>query len=184
MKVGSTFDYVPVRLTKAFREAQADEKFQGWLRMQEAAMDIEFPIEDLPEIRDIMFTKDSLSVVEAKLIELYPDARAAWAGDENIHRTMRYVYYVGETFRRAFEGVWAALPQENPKTQSPALRPAVDLPFREEFTQPLDLVSMAVGRRTGKEITRVYGYAEEDYSEWVESGRPERVFRGTLREED
>jgi hypothetical protein len=52
---------------------------QGWLKMQEAVMGIEFPIYDLPEIRDAMFTKESLASIEANLIELYPDEDAAYA---------------------------------------------------------------------------------------------------------
>lgn len=126
--MGKTFDYVPVQLTKAFREAQADEKFQGWLKMQEAAMGIEFPIYDLPEVRDSMFTKDSLATVEAKLTELYDSNQAAYDGEENVHRTMRYVYYIGETFRRAFEGTWVAIPPGEDSRRE-ALLPGIDLPF-------------------------------------------------------
>ncbi|MFL6084049.1 MAG: hypothetical protein ACJ74F_12745 [Mycobacterium sp.] len=53
-----------MQLTKAFREAQTDEKFQSWLKMQDAVMGIEFPIYDVPEIRDQMYTKGSLAIVE------------------------------------------------------------------------------------------------------------------------
>jgi hypothetical protein len=111
--VGKRFDYVPIQLTKAFRTAQSDEKFQGWLKMQEAVMGIEFPVYDLPEVANEMFTKDSLEKAEAKLIELYPDERAAYATDDDINRTMRYVYYVGETFRQALEGVWVGSAQRS-----------------------------------------------------------------------
>lgn len=180
--MGKTFDYVPVRLTEAYQKAQSDEKFHSWLKMQEASMRIEFPIEDLPEIRDSMYSKDSLETVETKLIELYPDNRTANQGDENIHRTMRYVFYVGETFRQAFEGTWVALPPQDPPPKSAALRPAVDLPFIEAFVQPLDLVKVALNRRSGTEITFVYGRMEKLHNKWVEEGRPEREFRGTLRE--
>jgi hypothetical protein len=182
--MGSTFDYVPVRLTKAYREAQADEKFQGWLKMQEAAVDIEFIIEDLPEIRDSMYTEDSLETVEATLIELYPDDRTAYEGDENIHRTMRYVFYIGETFRRAFEGTWAALPADGPKSKPAASRPAIDLPFGEGFILPSDLIGLALYHRSGTEITFVFGRMGKLHAKWVDEGRPERVFRGTLREDD
>jgi len=68
--MGNTFDYIPVQLTKAIREAQADEKFQGWLTMQDAAVDIEFFIDDLPEVRDSMHTANSLEIAEAKLTAL------------------------------------------------------------------------------------------------------------------
>lgn len=48
--------------------------------MQEAAMGIEFPIDDCPKIRDQMYTKDSLTVVETKLIELWVDASSSRRG--------------------------------------------------------------------------------------------------------
>jgi hypothetical protein len=180
--MGSTFNYIPVQLTKAFREAQADEKFQGWLKMQEAVMGIEFPIYDLPEIRDDMYSKDSLETVEAKLIELYPDNRTAYQGDENVDRTMRYVFYIGETFRQAFEGTWVAVPPQDSKSKPAVLSPAVDLPFTEVFIHPLNLVGLAFIHRSGIEITRVYGHMERVYTTWLDEGKPERVFKGTLRE--
>ena len=182
--MGSTFDYVPIQLTKAFREAQADEKFQGWLKMQDAVMGIEFPIYDLPEVRDAMFTKESLTIVVAKLIELYPNERAAYATGEDIHRTMRFVFYIGETFRRAFEGTWVAVPAENAKQDVSASKPAVDLPFREPFIYPTLLMRFALNRRTGQEITPAYGYMELAYTKWQDAGRPARTYRGTLREDD
>lgn len=179
--MGTSNDYVPVQLTDAFRQAQSDEKFQGWLKMQEAAMGIEFPIHDCPEIRDQMYTKDSLTVVENKLIELYPNHREAFSSD-NVHTTMRYVYYVGETFRRAFEGSWVALPNLAAPSESPT-KMAIDYPMREAMNRPADLVKIAVNRRTGKEISTVFGHAERDYKEWVTAGEPVRTFVGTLRED-
>lgn len=65
--MGKALDYVPTQLTTAFRDAQASEEFQDWLKMQGAVMDIEFPFEDVPEVRDKMFEKDSLNLIEAKL---------------------------------------------------------------------------------------------------------------------
>jgi hypothetical protein len=182
--MGSTFNYVPIQLTKAFRDAQSDEKFQGWLKMQDAAMGIEFPINDLPEARDSMLTKDSLALAEAKLTDLYDNNRAAYAGDENVHRTMRFVYYIGETLRRAFEGTWVAIPPQENASEQGAPLPGIDVPFREGFIQPTQLIGFALTRRSGIEITRVYGHMERAYNKWQEAGRPERTFRGTLREND
>ncbi len=180
--MGKSFDHVPIQLTKAFREAQSNEQFQGWLKMQEAVMEIEFPYYDLPEVRDQMFTKGSLAVVENKLMELYPNHQVAY-GSDNAHTTMRYVYYVGETFRRAFEGTWVVLPSRSDPTQPPTTA-VVDFPMREAYIDPASLVKIAVNRRTGDELITVYGFAERDYGEWVDAGRPERTFIGTLREED
>jgi hypothetical protein len=174
--MGKSFDYVPTQLTHAFREAQSNEQFQGWLKMQEAVMEIEFPYDDLPEVREDMFAKESLAVVEQKLLELYDSHRTAFA-PENIHTTMRYVYYVGETFRRACEGDWVNVPVGDD------FIPAIDFPMREAMIRPADLIKGAVNRRTGKELTVIFGHAERDYREWAAAGKPERTFLGSLRED-
>jgi hypothetical protein len=177
--VADITNYVPVQLTKAFRDAQTDETFRGWLKMQEAAMDIEFPYHDLPELRGRMFTMESLDVVEVKLLELFANHREAFS-DSNIHVTNRYAYYVGETLRRAFEGTWVVLP---PNDERDRLKPAVDYPFREAFTTPTDDVKVAVNRRSGTEFAQNYRIAALDYTDWVNAGRPERTFLGRLRED-
>lgn len=173
--MGESFDYVPIQLTKAFRVAQSNEQFLGWLRMQEAVMEIEFPYADLPEVRDEMFTGASLVTVEQSLLDLYENHRDAFS-PEHVHATMRYVYYIGETFRRACEGVWVSIPV------SDAYLPAVDIPMRETMIKPTDLVKGAVNRRDGKHLALVFGHAERDYRGWLAAGKPERRFRGSLRE--
>lgn len=60
---------------------------------------------------------------------------------------------------------------------------AIDYPMREAMNRPADLVKIAVNRRTGKEISTVFGYAEHDYKEWVTAGEPVCTFVGTLRED-
>lgn len=182
--MGKASDYVPMQLTKAFREAQSDEKFHGWVKMQDAAMGIEFPIYDLPEVRDSMYTKESLAVVEEKLLGLYGTAKDAFDGEENVHRTMRFAYYIGETYRQAFEGTWVAIPTHDSSGKATGTQPGIQVPFREDFIRPVEQIRLALIRRTGNQITGVYGHAERDYNKWIEEGRPDVEFVGTLREDD
>ncbi|OHU31698.1 hypothetical protein BKG76_00330 [Mycobacteroides franklinii] len=179
--MGSIHDYVPIQLTNAFRRAQQNTKFRSWLDMQDAVMAIEFPFEDCPEVAGMMYTQRSLGVVEAKILSFYDCFQDAWDA-KNIHTTMRFVYYIGETYRRGFEGAWAALPKfgggEDDNT------PVVDFPFRDTLFKPMESVQVALVRRTGSEIAGLYPYAQKDFQEWVEAGRPERTYRGTLREDD
>jgi hypothetical protein len=44
------------------------------------------------EILQLAHDAGSLETVETTLIELCPDNRTAFQGDENIHRTMRYIF--------------------------------------------------------------------------------------------
>lgn len=179
--MGSAHDYIPVQLTGAFRKAQSNKLFRSWIEMQQAVMAIEFPIDDCPGVRDIMFTEMSLGIVEEKLLSLY-DSFGISLEDRNLHTVMRYVYYIGETYRRAFEGTWVALPK--PGGGEDDNLPVVDLPFWETLFKPMESVQAALNRRTGVELAGQYPYAKRDYDRWVEAGRPERVYRGTLREHD
>ncbi|MCP2290042.1 hypothetical protein [Nocardia amikacinitolerans] len=151
-------------------EYQSDEKFQSWLRMQDAAMDIEFSIFDVPEVNGHMYTREGLVVAERALLERFPDYRTAFSG-ENQKLAMRFVYFIGETFRRATEGKWFALPPDPPK-RGP--QPLIDTEFSPILYNPMHLISFAFQRRTGKEIVTPYDYAVKDHQKWVEAGRPPR----------
>lgn len=179
--MGGTHDYVPIQLMKSFRKAQDNKLFRSWLDMQDAVMAIEFPIEDCPEVADIMYTEESLAIVENKLLSLFDNFRDA-LDEQNIHTTMRFVYYIGETYRRAFEGTWVALPKSGGGEDDNT--PVIDLPFWETLLKPLESVQVALNRRNGSELAGQYPYARRDYVAWVEAGRPERTYRGTLREDD
>lgn len=116
-----------------------------------------------------------VKTVEQRLLGLYENHRDAFS-PEHVHATMRYGYYIGETFRRACEGIWVTIPV------SGAYLPAIDFPMRETMIKPTDLVTGAVNRRDGKHLALVFGHAERDYEEWLAAGKPERTFLGSLRE--
>ncbi|MGW4741727.1 hypothetical protein [Nocardia xishanensis] len=151
-------------------EYQNDEKFQSWLRMQDAAMDIEFSIFDAPEVNGHMYTREGLVIAEQVLLERFPDYRTVFT-EENQKLGMRFVYFIGETFRRAVEGNWFALPPDPPR-RGPL--PLVDAEFRSPFFNPMRLMSFAFQRRTGKEIVTPYDNAVKKYKKWVDAGRPPR----------
>lgn len=177
--MAKSVDYVPVRLTRRYREAQDNEKFRSWLTMQSSVMEIVFPIHDVPALRGTMFTEEGLQIAESELLARFDDEASAYS-DDNLTLAMRFVYFIGETFRRHFEGEWVAVPRD--ESRGGGALQAVDVPFREGFVDPLDLMGIALVRRSGKEISRVFGYAKRDHNKWIVDGRPERVFRGTLRE--
>lgn len=138
--------------------------------MQEASIPLEFLPTEIPELRpDSLYSPDSLPVLENSLVEHFPSEVALWSSDASTKRAMQYVYYIGEAFRRAFEGLWVAVPTAGDPTE--AALPMVDLPFRETFVNPIDLIGICVVRRTGNEISRLFRYAANDYHDWVTEGR-------------
>lgn len=84
--MGATHDYIPIQLTKEFRRAQENKLFRSWLDRQQAIMAIEFPVEDCPEVAGIMYTEESLAVVENKLLSLYDNFRDA-LDEQHVHTT-------------------------------------------------------------------------------------------------
>jgi hypothetical protein len=77
-----------------------------------------------------------------------------------------------------------SIPPSGDTPERKGLLPGVDLPFQEGFVEPSQLIHLALTRRSGIEITRVYGFMERDYNKWLDAGRPPRTYRGTLREDD
>lgn len=159
----------PLRQTDVFLKAQDDRGFHSWLAMQNAAMELEFVVSDVPELRGHLYTREGLVIAEPVLVERYQNRAEAYS-ENNFKVTSRFAYFIGETIRRATEGRWVALPQ----SKGGAL-PGVDVEFRSGFFNVNRLVTLTLIERTGTELTMVFDYAVEDYDKWVEAGRPPRV---------
>ncbi|MGW5524656.1 hypothetical protein [Gordonia sp. NPDC003950] len=160
-------------------DAQSDARFISWLKMQEAAVPLVFTTDDVPELRVELYSPESIGFVEKSLLDTFNDESEFWRTDSSTARTMRFVYYIGECFRVAYEGSWVALPRDD----GAGVVPVVDLPFRETFIDPIDLSGIAVVRRTGTEIAWVFARAGSSFEEWTDQGRPPTIPLGTLSEE-
>lgn len=163
---------VPIRETSEYRELQKDQMFQSWLRMQDAAMELEFIIYDAPELRGNLYTREGLVIAERKALELFESERSAFT-DETVTLGMRFVYFIGETIRRATEGTWVALPPNPPRRTGPTS--AIDVGFSPAFYDPQDMLGIVLVRRTGTVLSRIFDFAVEDYQQWVGAGRPPRI---------
>lgn len=158
-----------IRDTPEFTAIQHNERFQSWLLMQDAAMQIEFTVSEVPELDGHEFTREGLAIAEREILRRFGDSNPF--SEDNYKLGMRFFYFIGETFRRNLEGEWVALPPEPPKTNATS---AVDLPFRSGFQNPRNMMGFIQQRRTGKELTTIYDRAVARYKEWVELGRPAR----------
>ncbi|MGW5572808.1 hypothetical protein ACWEVD_16530 [Nocardia thailandica] len=161
---------VDVRQTPEFKKLQADEGFRSWLLMQEAAMDIEFTVFDVPELSGYEYTREGLVIAEQQIMSRF--GTASPFSEENYKLGNRFVYFIGETFRRNFEGRWVATPPIPPATNPKVM---IDVEFKSGFYNPRQMVSFAQKRRTGTELTWVFDFAQKNYSKWIELGRPPRA---------
>ncbi|WP_405180764.1 hypothetical protein OG225_06060 [Nocardia sp. NBC_01377] len=158
-----------VRESPEFRNLQQDSKFRSWLLMQEAAIEIEFTVFEVPSLSGIEFTREGLVAAEQEILVRYADSNPF--SEENYKLGTRFLYFIGETFRRNFEGTWVALPPEEPKG-IPAT--VVDVEFKSTFFNPGHQIGFVLQRRTGKELTQIYDRALARYTQWVDLGRPAR----------
>ncbi len=161
----------PIRETVEYQEAQSDPRFQAWLKMQDAAIELEFIMFDVPELKPHLYTREGIVIAEQAALERFPEYREAFRG-ENLTLAMRFVYFIGETVRRHTEGSWVAVPQAPPK--SGAIQ-AIDVPFRSGFYAPVDMLQMALAQRTGDKIVTIFDHAIRAHQKWVDAGRPPRV---------
>ncbi len=160
-----------IRDTPQYQAIQGDERFRSWLLMQDAAMQIEFTVFDVPELSGIEYTREGLEVAEKELLERF-NVNSKPFSEENYKLGMRFVYFIGETFRRAVEGAWVALPPDPP--HRPGTKSMIDAEFRSGFYDPQHMIGLALGRRTGTEFTWIFDRAVRAHQEWVDAGRPAR----------
>lgn len=158
-----------IRDTPEFKAIQHDERFQSWLLMQDAAMQIEFTVSEVPELDGHEFTREGLVIAEQEILKRFGNSNPF--SENNYKLGMRFFYFIGETFRRNLEGKWVALPPEPPQTNATSV---VDLPFRSGFQNPRHMMGFIQQRRTGKELTKIYDRAVARHKEWVALGRPAR----------
>jgi hypothetical protein len=138
--------------------------------MQEAAMDIEFTNYDVPELNGHLYTRQGLVIAEHQLLQRYTNLRDLLSA-VNLKIGMRFVYFIGETFRQAIEGTGVALP---PNPDRPTQRSVIDSPMWTAFHDPQHMISLALSRRTEKEITTIYDRAIKRHQKWIDAGRPAR----------
>lgn len=160
-----------IRNTSEYQRIQHDERFLGWLRMQEAAMEIEFTVFDMPELSAHMYTREGIVLAEREILRRFDRYRTMFSA-ENYKIGMRFVYFIGETFRRTVEGHWIALPPDPPTRPGP--KSVVEAPFHWNFYDPQHMIGLALSRRTGTEISWIFDRAAEDHRDWVAAGRPQR----------
>jgi len=151
--------------TRKFERAQQDEQFRAWVAMNEAVVELEFEVEEVPELPAAPWGADALDVAERAALRRFPD-RQVFA-PEHQQSAWRYVRFLGQVYVDAFEGRWVALPD-----QAGVSQPAVDLPFRQTYREPIADLTAAMARRTGTEWSTAFRYAEEDHQAWVAAGRP------------
>ncbi|WP_433577533.1 hypothetical protein [Nocardia brasiliensis] len=164
------------RYTKAqLRQQDEDQHDPRWLEWL-GEMDDQiagFLAETMSDMPDDPWTVEGLSCAERAALELFADADAAEAAEQR-GMVDRFARFVGEVFRRNFEGRWYN--NTDADDQGRGFGPALREGYNPAYLEPVRLVFAALDRRTGSEWARVFGYSEKRYAEWVATGRPQPQF--------
>ncbi|WP_040834911.1 hypothetical protein [Nocardia brevicatena] len=161
----------PLREPPEYQASRHDEDFQSWLQMQEAAMETEFIRHDVPELDGHLYTREGLVIAEQQILLRYPTEHDMFS-EGNLEIGLRFFYAIGETFRRALDGTWVALPPNPPERPEPLA--VIDSPMWTAFHDLQHMIGLAFNRRSGKEISWIYDRAVKRHQKWVDAGRPAR----------
>ncbi|WP_327151041.1 hypothetical protein [Nocardia sp. NBC_01329] len=167
----STGEPEAVRDTLEYQQIQNDEHFRAWVDMHQHAIETEFVEIDVPGLDGHLWTREGLVIAEHEMLSRYPNFDDM-VSEENLEVGARFVYFVGETFRRALEGIWALLPPSPPERPDPLC--VIDSPMWTAFHDPTHMSELALSRRTGKEISWIFDRTVKRHRKWVEAGRPTR----------
>lgn len=165
--------------TKAeLRQHERDQRAPAWLEWL-AAMDTElerFFTDDVPELAGLAdrWSAEGLRIAGAAAVAEFGDIQALYL-PENKPAVDRYVRFVGEVYRRSFEGGWLNVPARGPGAE---FWPVVNRPAGV-YLDPHDQLGLAFFKPTKRdpghpegEMVWVYGNSKEDYENWVAAGRP------------
>lgn len=166
--------------TAELRQREKDQQDPAWLAWLDAMPDAldEFLTVDVPDMPADPWTAEGLLHAEQASLAYFPSMKSV---DEpsNRARADRTSRYLGEVFRRNFEGTWRNVPELYGIYEG--FTPAVEEPYVEHYLDVVTMLTASLDSRTGRDWATVFGYAQEDHADWVAAGRPDIADWVTLR---
>lgn len=156
---------------------QQDPAWLAWLAAMPDALD-EFLTVDVPDMPADPWSAEGLLHAEHASLVHFPSMESVGAPSSRA-RADRTIRYLGEVFRRNFEGKWCNVPELYGAYGG--FTPAVEEPYVELYLEVVAMLTATLDRRTGREWAGVFGYAQEDHADWVAAGRPDLAAWVTLR---
>ncbi|QIS16479.1 hypothetical protein [Nocardia arthritidis] len=156
---------------------QQEPAYLEWRSRMDAVLE-RFFSEDAPEIVGLpdRWSADGLRVAGAAAVAAFGNLQALYM-PENREAVDRYVRYVGECYRRSFEGDWRNIPGNGP--DGAEFWPIVNRPA-SGYIDPHDQLGLAFFKPSKRdpghpegEMIWVYNNSKEDYQNWVAAGRPD-----------
>ncbi|WP_024805633.1 hypothetical protein [Nocardia sp. BMG51109] len=166
--MGDFRPYTDAELEQQERDQQ-DPKWLEWVQPERMNAQIDkFLNETVPDMPDNPWSAEGLDHAERAALAIFPDINAT-KKPENRDVADQFHRYIGEVFRRSFEGSWYNVPDSDDRGHG--FEPAIRLPYTDIYSEVISNLTVAVHRKTGKEWSWIFDRNKESYAEWVQGGR-------------
>ncbi|MFF3569971.1 hypothetical protein ACFYXQ_19530 [Nocardia jiangxiensis] len=130
----------------------------------------EFLTETIVDIPDDPWSASALDRVEREILDRFGTVSdvAAPANHEIADQITRFL---GEVFRRKFEGRWLNVPGMGGK-RYPDFGPVIGHEWIDIHLDVANLVTAAVDRQWGDYLSEIFTRNAHGYAEWAKAGRP------------
>ncbi|WP_330229018.1 hypothetical protein OHA40_23365 [Nocardia sp. NBC_00508] len=151
----------------------SDQQDPRWVRWLDRMTDEinHFLTITVPDMPESPWTAEGLRHAEAVALRIFPTMESVDL-PENRHLADQFHRYLGEVFRRNFEGEWYNVPEHDDPQRTRGFGPVVRRPFNELYFTVVSQLTAAMYRRTGTEWSRIFEFSAEDYADWQSAGRP------------
>ncbi|CAM4436363.1 hypothetical protein NONI108955_28075 [Nocardia ninae] len=150
---------------------QQDPKWLEWLKPENMNAQLDaFLNETAPDMPDNPWTVEGLDHVERFVLERFSTVDEAMLS-ENHRVADQLTRFIGEVFRRNFEGRWFNVPSMNGGRYM-SFGPAIRHEWVDAYLDVANLTTATVHRNWGDYLSGIFSNSQEAYRKWVASGRP------------
>ncbi|MFF0491019.1 hypothetical protein ACFYTQ_18520 [Nocardia sp. NPDC004068] len=150
---------------------QHDPKWLAWVAPELMETQLrKFLTDTVPDMPDDPWTAEGLAQAECVALELFPTMQAT-RSPENRDVADQFHRFIGEVFRRNFEGSWYNVPSFDDSQGTHGFGPVIKLPFAEFYFTVIQQLTTVIDRHTGKQWAWIYAQQQKNYDDWKNSGR-------------
>lgn len=152
------------------RRDQEDPKWMEWVDSELMESQIRKLFEEtIPDMPSSPWSAEGLDRVEQYVLNTFPDVDSV-KHPEYGDVVDRITRFIGETFRRNFEGAWYNVPGAS--WLYPDFGPTIEHGFSSINLDVGNLVTATVDRQWGDYLSGIFTRNRETYDAWVDAGRP------------
>jgi hypothetical protein len=168
--MGDFRPYTKAELEQIGRDQQ-DPKWLEWLKPENMNTQIDaFLNETVPDMPDDPWTAQGLDRAERYILDSFPEMDDV-DRPENSTVADQLSRYIGEVFRRNFEGTWFnALSMGG--ARYPDFGPVIRYKWTDVYLDTGNLITATVDRQWGDYLPGIFSRSLETYQKWVNAGRP------------